>query len=194
MRGNNESRCEAIRRPDCAARGPDGVGAIQLSEPAGENPGRLYARHGSRPCGAHAGRPVCGSLGHAVCGRECSRRRQQHRHRSRRQGGRRRLHPADGRQLVAGHQSEPVRNAAVRPDQGFRADLAGLHRGECARRSARSAGQDRGGTGGARQGEARQAFLWPCRRRHVAASRAPNCSSTWRMSISRRCPIAARRR
>ena len=34
-----------------------------------------------------------------------------------------------------------------------------------------AAGQNRGGTGGARQGAARQAFLWPCRRRHVAASR-----------------------
>jgi hypothetical protein len=31
-----------------------------------------------------------------------------HCHRSRRQGDRRRLHPADGRQLRAGHQSKPV--------------------------------------------------------------------------------------
>jgi len=46
--------------------------------------------------------------GHAVRGRESSRRRQQHRHRSRRQGCRRWLHVADGRQPVAGHQSEPV--------------------------------------------------------------------------------------
>jgi hypothetical protein len=107
-RGNDEARCEPVRRPACAARGADGIGAIQLSEPAGENPGRLHTRHGSRPCGAHSCRPVFGNLGRAVRGRECSRRRQQHRHRTRRQGGRRRLHVADGRQPGASHQSELV--------------------------------------------------------------------------------------
>ena len=39
---------------------------------------------------------------------------------------------------------------------------------------------------------ARQADLRPCRHRHLAASRPANCSNTWRMSTSRRWPIAAR--
>jgi hypothetical protein len=34
------------------------------------------------------------------------------------------------------------------------------------RRLARAAGQDGGGTGGAGESAARQAFLWPCRRGH----------------------------
>jgi hypothetical protein len=62
-RGNDEARYEPVRRPACAARGADGIGSIQLSEPAGENPGRFLIRHGSRPCGAHSCRPVFGSLG-----------------------------------------------------------------------------------------------------------------------------------
>ncbi len=133
-------------------------------------------------------------LGNAVRGREHCRRRQQHRHRSRRQGARRRLHPADGRQRGVRRQSQPVRNPAVRSGQGFCPDLAGLHRGERARRAARSAGQERGGPGGARQGAARQAFLWPCRRRHLAASGRRTVQIRWRMSNSRPCPIAAPRR
>ena len=170
------------------------IRAIQLSEPAGENPGRFYARHGAGPCGAHSCRPVFGSLGHAVRGRERSRRRQQRRHRSRRQGGRRRHHAADGRQPVAGHQSEPVRKTAIRSDQGFCADLAGIHRGERARRSDRVAGQIRGGAGGVRQGAARQALLCPCRRRHVAASRRRIVQIHGAARYRSRCPIAAARR
>ena len=193
-RGNDEARSEPVRRLKCAARGADGIGAIGLSEPAGENPGRFYARHGAGSCGAHSCRPVFGSLGHAVRGRERSRRRQQRRHRSRRQGGRRRLHAADGRQPVAGHQSEPVRKTAVRSDQGFCADLAGVHRGQRARRSDRVAGQVRGGAGGVRQSAARQALLCACRRRHVAASRRRIVQIHGACSISQPCPIAAARR
>jgi hypothetical protein len=62
-RGNDEARYEPVRRPACAARGADGIGSIQLSEPAGENPSRFLIRDGSRPCGAHSCRPVFGSLG-----------------------------------------------------------------------------------------------------------------------------------
>ncbi|MEA2920471.1 MAG: hypothetical protein QOF07_434 [Bradyrhizobium sp.] len=168
-KGNDEACCKPVRRPSCAARRIDGIGPIQLSEPAGEDPGRLHARHGPRPCGPHSCRPVFGSMGHAVRRREYSRRRQQHCHRSRRQSGGRRLQLADGRQLVAGHQPEPVRNPAVRPAEGFRTDQPGIHRGERARRSAGTAGQDRGRTRGASQGTTRPAFLWPCRRGHIAA-------------------------
>src|SRR5450755_3172772 len=36
-RGNDEARCEPVRRLICTARGADGISAIQLPEPAGEN-------------------------------------------------------------------------------------------------------------------------------------------------------------
>ena len=107
---------------------------------------------------------------------------------------RRRLHLADGRQLGAGHQPEPVRDAAVRPGQGFCADLAGLHRGERARPSARRAGQERGRCRRARQGAARQALLCAMPASAPRSIWPPNCSNTWRMSTSCRSPIAAPRR
>ena len=103
----------------------------------------------SRPCGAHL---PTGSRksGHAARGREYSRRRQQHRHRARRQGDRRWLHVADGRQLVAGHQSEPVL-ATLPFDRG--SGTSHRSRRYSSRRMCspcvRAAGQDRGGTGGA---------------------------------------------
>src|SRR5260370_6136213 len=64
-RWNDEARCEPVRRLGRAAHGADCIGAIQLSKPAGENPGRLHTRHGPGPCGAHSSRPVFGSMGHA---------------------------------------------------------------------------------------------------------------------------------
>src|SRR5580692_3863881 len=56
VRGNDEARCEGVRRPACSVCGRDGVGAIQLScelsQPACENSGRIHAGHCSRPGGA----------------------------------------------------------------------------------------------------------------------------------------------
>ena len=111
--------------------GADGIGAIRLSEPAGENPGRLHARHGSRPCGAHSCRPVLGGLGHALRDRECSRRRRQHRHRSRRQGGRRRLHAGDGRQR---RRSSSIR-ACMKPCHSTRSRISRRSRKYSSRRT-----------------------------------------------------------
>ena len=51
-----------------------------------------------------------------------------------------------------------------------------------------------GGTGRARQGAARQAFLCAMPASAPRSISPPNCSNTWRMSTSLRCPIAAPRR
>ena len=66
-----------------------------------------------------ARRQVRAKLGQAGRGREHHRRQRQHRRRPRRQGAARRLHAADGRQLVADHEPQPVRQAAVRSGQGL---------------------------------------------------------------------------
>ena len=75
--------------------------------------------------------------------------------------------PADGYLLLMGGNPSLVINPSLYetlpfdPQQGFRADLAGLHRSQRARRSAGAAGQERGGTGRAGQGAAGQAVLCP---------------------------------
>ena len=120
-------------------------------------------------------------------------RRRQHRHRTRRQGGRRRLHAADGRQFVARHQSEPVRNTAVRPVK----DFAPISQVFIAANvlAVPTEGRSRPWRN-----------WWRSPRRSPASSPTPmpasaprstsaaNCSNTWRMSISHRYPIAAPQR
>jgi hypothetical protein len=76
------------------------------------------------------------------CGREHFGRRRQHCDRSRRQGRTRRPHAAYGRQCLADLQPEHVRQACLRPNQGFCTNYTGFCRGQCPCRAQRRAGQD----------------------------------------------------
>ena len=71
------------------------------------------------------------------------------------QGRAGRLQPGDGRQRRGGDQSEPDRQARLRPAQGFHLHHPGLHRAEHHGGDAGRAGQDRPGGDRARQARSR---------------------------------------
>ena len=160
-------------------------------EQARANSGRLHSRHGAGRVGAAARRQIFGKLGRA--------------------GRRSRTSPAPAAtspptawrkpprtatpcrwaEILAGHQSEPLREAALRSGKGLCADRAGLRCLEYSDHSPRCAGQDVAGTRRAGEGAARQADLRSCRHRHVAASRR-RAVQIYGTSTLRRSPIAAR--
>ena len=117
------------------------------------------------------GEKFTASVGQAGRGRERDRRRRQPRGRAPRQGRARRPHAGAGRQRLARHQSQPVRQAALRSAEGFRLHHADVHCREHPRGSPRRAGEQHPGADRARQGAAGLSHRRTCRHRHLAASR-----------------------
>ena len=122
--------------------------------------------------------------------RQSRRRREPGRHPGGRDRAARRLHHRHDRQRVH-DQSRPVRRqAALRHAQGLRADLADRDRAAGVRRASFGRGEERAGTGCARQAEARH-DLRAARPRHAGASRRRAVAPGDRHRGGRRCRIAA---
>ena len=104
-----------------------------------------------------------------LCRGPC-RRRRQYRHDEGRARRARRLHDPGGQFELRG-QSEPVRQQALRPVQGFRAGHTGRRLAEYCDRASLGAGENRQGTDRADAGQSGQIRHRQCRPRHHAATR-----------------------
>ena len=147
-----------------------GVIGGKLPGQAGARRGRVPRRRTDRRHCPHRRPEADRQSRPAILRREHRRRRRQHRGRPGRARDAGRLHH-HGHQHRLRRQSQPLRQGAVRSDQGFRAGDAGGGLAEYRCGQSASAGQDAAGTGAADQGQSRQIQFCRPGRRIDAASR-----------------------
>ena len=126
-----------------------GSGQRRLSEPDGQDPGRVCAGWHHRPSGAHHRRRAAVNVEHGGGGGESAWRGRDRRHHGPAQRARRRIHAADEHQRPGDHAAPEA--AALRSDQGFRADHDRRARVPSHAGDAQAAGED--GQGVHRAGE-----------------------------------------
>ena len=130
-------------------------------------PRRRFARRGGPRDRTKVDRGMGTASGH----RQSAGRGRQHRRRSCRQKRAGRLHHTRGRAVDARRQRKPVRQDALRPDKGLRADHAGGSDAERAGAQCFVSGQFRAGAAHLCSRQSGQAFVWLGQQRQRGPSR-----------------------